>query len=287
LQPGQLPAPDVTVGIAQLRPCDSSPDATLRFNSRRPVAVLVHGCRGSAGHFRSLAQLYAFHGQQAICFSYDAGDSLVRSASQLQAALRLLAGHLQGADIRVIGHSMGGLVARKAMEGAGGPREPNIDLVTISAPFAGIAVASPCGNKALQWLSLGLVPGICWAITGDNWHEITAASSFIRNPGELPPSIRRHLKIVTDERNSCRRAGRDGACLESDEIFSVAEQYHPLVESFPRLTNVEVRAGHVEIVGSTNVVPRKLLAILQEQGVLASTPQDRQAALEQLLARLY
>jgi len=29
--------------------------------------VLVHGCKGSAGRFRSLAQLYAFHGQQAVC----------------------------------------------------------------------------------------------------------------------------------------------------------------------------------------------------------------------------
>jgi hypothetical protein len=50
---------------------------------------------------------------------------------------------------------------------------------------------------------------------------------------------------------------------------------------------VEVDAGHVEIVGDKNVAPRKLLAILQEQEMLAPTPPVRTAALERLLAELY
>ena len=49
--------------------------------------MLVHGCRGSAGHFRALAQLYAFHGQQAVCFAYDPGDSLVKASGELITAL--------------------------------------------------------------------------------------------------------------------------------------------------------------------------------------------------------
>jgi hypothetical protein len=51
--------------------------------------------------------------------------------------------------------------------------------------------------------------------------------------------------------------------------------------------NVEVEAGHVEIVGDKEVAPRKLLAILQQQGLLAATPPERRAALEQLLAEIY
>jgi len=291
LAQGRLPAPDVTLEIAQLRSCTDSPDATLQLNSRQPVAVLVHGCRGSAGHFRALAQLYAFHGQQAVCFAYDPGDSLVKASGELIVALDRLSARLQDREVVVIGHSMGGLVARKAMElerrGEWQRDDARIRLATVSAPFAGIAVASPCGNKALHWLSLGVVPGICKAITGDNWFEITSASSFIQRPGALLPSVRQYVKVVTDERDSCRRKSAAGTCLESDHIFSLAEQYHPVIDSYPRLRNVEVRAGHVEIVGYKDVQPRKLLQILQQEGMMAATPPERRAALERLLAELY
>ena len=291
IEPARLPAPDVAVQIPQLGPCTDSEDHTLRFNSGYPVAILVHGCNGSAGRFRSLAQLYAFNGQQAVCFSYDDRDSLVESAGQLVTALETLAGHLRTRDVTVIGHSMGGLVARKAMERArpvgSRPDDLNLNLVTVSAPVAGIAVANPCGNRALHWLTLGAIPLICWAITGDNWYEITASSEFIQRPGPLRLSVQRYLKVVTDERDSCRRRSATGSCQESDFIFSLPEQYHPAIDAYPQVTNVEVDAGHVEIVGYKDVPPRKLLAILQEQGLIAATLPERRAALERLLAQLY
>lgn len=108
LERARLPAADVAVDIPGLGPCTDSPDRTLRFNSRYPVTVLVHGCNGSAGRFRSLAQLYAFHGQQAACFSYDDRDSLMVSSGQLITALDRLAGHLRDRNLTVMGHSVGG-----------------------------------------------------------------------------------------------------------------------------------------------------------------------------------
>lgn len=291
LEPGRLPAPDTALSIPRLGPCTDSPDRTLRFNSNHPVTVLVHGCNGSAGHFRALAQLYAFHGQQAVCFSYDDRDSLMVSSRQLIGALDELAGHVRGRDITVIGHSMGGLVARKALEaeraGLWRSADPRLRLATVSAPLSGIAVASTCGVAAVHWLSLGAVPGMCWMITGDNWFEITKHSDFIRRPGPLLPSVQRYLKVVTDERDTCRRRSVDGSCFESDFIFTLAEQYHPVIDRYAQLTNVEVGAGHVEIVGYKDVAPRKLLEILQRENLLAPTPPERRAALERLLAVLY
>ena len=290
LEPGTLPPPDVEVRIAQLGPCTDSADRTLRFRASEPVTVLVHGCRGSSGRFRALAQLHAFHGQQAVCFDYDAGASLERSSAELARALDRLAAHLPHGQVGVIGHSMGGLVARKAMEqerSQWSRTDVRFTLTTVSAPFAGIKVASPCGSRVLHWLSLGVVPAVCWTITGDNWLEITPGSGFILNPGPLLPAVARILKVVTDERGACRRADAGGRCLESDDVFSLAEQYHPVVDRYPRLSNVEVRAGHVEIVGAKDVVPRKLLEILQREGILAPTPPARRAAFERLLAELY
>jgi hypothetical protein len=291
LDSARLPAADREVEIPGLRPCTDSPDAVLRFSSAHPVAVLVHGCNGSAGNFRALAQLYAFHGQQAACFTYDGRERLGVSAGKLVAAVDTLAGHISGRRVSVIGHSMGGLVAREAMEADRRSQwrqgEADITLLTVSAPIAGIAVAGPCGNRALHWLSFGFVPGLCWYISGDNWFEITPASDFIRKPGPLLPAVRRYLKVVTDERGTCRRRNESGTCLESDHIFSLAEQYQPAIERYPQLTNVEVKAGHVEIVGYRDVAPRKLLEILQAQGMLAPTPPERRSALERLLAELY
>lgn len=291
IEPGRLPPPDVAVTIPRLGPCTDSPDRTLRFNSNHPVTLLVHGCNGSAGHFRALAQLYAFHGQQAFCFSYDDRDSLLVSSGQLIGALDELAGHLRERHLTVIGHSMGGLVARKALELERADQwrrqDTTLRLATVSAPLAGIAAARTCGVAAMHWLSLGAIPGMCWLITGDNWNEITPHSEFIRRPGALLPSVQRYLKVVTDERDTCRRTSPDGRCAESDHIFSLAEQYHPVVDNYPQLTNVEVGAGHVEIVGYKDVAPRKLLDILQREDMLAPTPPERRAALERLLAILY
>ena len=59
---GRLPATDITLNIPGLGPCTDNPDRRLRLNSSQPLHVLVHGCYGSSGNFRGLAQVLAFHG---------------------------------------------------------------------------------------------------------------------------------------------------------------------------------------------------------------------------------
>lgn len=123
-------------------------------------------------------------------------------------------------------------------------------------------------------------------VTGAKWMDITDTSSFIRKPGTLISEVRSYLKIDTDETGTCRRK-QDGRCIESDDVFSLTEQHNPLVESDPRASRVQVRAGHVEIVGDQRVAPTKLVAILQAQGVLRRTEPARLSAFNQLLARVY
>lgn len=291
IETGQLPVPNKTVIVAHLGPCTDAPDQTLHLNSNHPVTVLVHGCDGSAGRFRSLAQLYAFNGQQAVCFSYDDRDSLTRTSDRLITALDNLSRQTGNKNINVIGHSMGGLIARKAMERERSSewtqKDIDFNLVTVSAPLGGIKIARDCGNSVLHWATLGVLPGLCWIVSGDNWYEITSHSKFIKQPGPLLSSVHRYIKVVTDERNACRLKGKDGSCLDDDYIFSLPEQYQSTIDNYSNLTNVEVKAGHVEIVGDKNTAPRKLLSILQSQGLLALTPPERKVAFERLLAELY
>lgn len=290
LEPGQLPSPTVALNIAGLGPCTDNPDRTVRFDSRQPIHVLVHGCYGSSGQFRGLAQVLAFHGQQSACFTYDDRAKLTDSAAGLRHALQQLSAQSQVPQITVIGHSQGALIARNALvepTHATLPELPaSVRLVTISGPFAGIASARTCGRTWLYPLTLGFVPFSCYLATGPKWADITYSSRFIREPGTLAPQVGQYLKIDTDERDTCRRQV-DGRCVEDDEIFSLAEQRNARVESGPRVKRREVKAGHVEIVGDKRVAPTKLIAILQEEQVILSTPARQQAAFSALLKQIY
>ncbi len=286
---GRLPPADVTLNIPGLGPCTDNPDRSLRLDPSQPVHVLVHGCYGSAGNFRGLAQVLAFHGQQSACFTYDDRDELMHSATALRGAVNQLAEQTRSSHITVIGHSQGALIARKSFaELASTPpvRQTDLRLVTISGPFSGIASAETCGKTWLYPLTLGLLPATCYLVTGAKWRDITFSSRFIREPGALAPHISSYLKIDTDERNSCRRE-QDGICVEHDNIFSLAEQRNPLVETDPRTQRVEVRAGHVEIVGDKRVAPIKLIGLLQEWRVLHPTAPARLSDFNKLLARIY
>ncbi len=315
IDPGNLPTADVTLSLPGLGPCTDNPDRRLRLNASQPVNVLVHGCFGSSGQFRALAQVLAFHGQQSACFTYDDRAELRHSAADLQSAVHQIALQTQAPHITLIGHSQGALVARKsltqpALTSATSSTSPSpthlpspspsssplmplpqpgvvdLRLVTISGPFAGIAAAQTCGKAWLYPLTLGLLPATCLLATGPKWADITFSSSFILEPGALSPQVSRYLKIDTDERGSCRRE-QDGRCLESDDVFSLAEQRSLRVETDARTDRVEARAGHVEIVGDRQVAPVKLITILQQQGVLRPTAPERLAAFNLLLARVY
>ena len=286
---GQLPAPNVRLNIRGLGPCTDNPDRSLHLDSSQPVTVLTHGCFGSSGQFRGLAQVLAFQGQQTACFTYDDRDALTKSATEMRNAVNQLSEQTRIPQITVIGHSQGALVSRKSLTDL--PVQPpkrraGLRLVTISGPFDGIASAETCGKTWLSWLSVGLLPVSCYVVTGAKWMDITYSSRFIREPGVLIPEVGSYLKIDTDETGTCRRE-ENGRCIESDDVFSLAEQHNPLVDADPRARRMMVRAGHVEIVGDQRVAPTKLIALLQEQGVLLPTAPERLSAFRQMLARVY
>jgi hypothetical protein len=286
LEPGRLPPPNITLQIPGLGPCTDNPNRSLRFDSSQPINVLVHGCFGSSGQFRGLAQVLAFHGQQSACFTYDDRAKLAQSAAELRAAIEQLAEQSHVPQVTVIGHSQGALIARGSLTESTRAPHTDLRLVTISGPFSGIESARTCGRSWLYPLTLGLVPLSCYVATGPKWADITYSSRFIREPGPLTEQIASYLKIDTDERDTCRLE-ENGRCIEDDDIFSLAEQRNSTVEDDPRLKRVEVKAGHVEIVGDKRVAPMKLIAILQDQGVVRPTEPGRVSAFHVLLAQVY
>ncbi len=286
-----LPKSDLAIAIPNLSNCTGNSDATLNLNKHQPVTVIVHGCNSSAGRFRSLADVYAFHGQQTICFNYNDRDSLEVSSAELITAVEKLSEELTPAQISVIGHSLGGLVARRAFINDRTDRfaanETELRLVTISTPFGGIESAAHCGSSKMAWFSLGITKVLCQWVTGAKYREIPPNSEFINEPGQLIPSLNEHLKIATDELNSCRRYNDQSECIEDDYVFSLDEQSQQAIESDNGLSSVQVRAGHVEIVGNGKNTPTKLIEILQLQGYLNPTPVAQRDEFAELLAHLY
>jgi hypothetical protein len=280
--------PSESVRVRGLDRCQRGYRGPVKVDPDQPLTILVHGCNGSGGDFKTLAQVYRLHGRPAICFNYNDRDRLDTSARQLRRALHRLAGHLRRAPLTVIGHSQGGLVARRALtrerfRDLPLPASLPVRLATVSSPFNGIQAARHCSLLALHILSFGVSAGICQAAVGNLWYDIHPKARAVRRPGALIPRVEAHLKVVTDERGTCRRRTSSGACEESDFVFSRAEQYHPGVDGYASLHNVEVKAGHVEIVGDAGMVPKKLLRILRRQRFMPETP----VALRPRIARLY
>jgi hypothetical protein len=189
----------------------------------------------------------------------------------------------------VIGHSQGGLVARRAFS-----RElddaPTLaseySLVTISSPFAGIHAAHHCSLGWLHVISFGITAAICRGIAGRNWTEIHHKAEPVENPGELVPVVASYLQIRTDERGSCRVTRDDGSCAEDDFVFSLEEQRNPKTLT-ASVSEREVQAGHVAIVGQPGTVPEQLIGLLRAEGVMNPTPPERRDAIAALLRRLY
>ena len=273
--------------IEGLSDCRTSDDSPVLLDRSKPLVLLVHGCNFSTGGFKSLAQVFEAHDQQTICFNYNDRDAIDDSAAQMRKALAELEHVLGIQEITILGHSQGGLVARRAMTGKHLSESQSYRLVTVSSPFSGIDASSHCGLTWLHIVTLGITAGVCQAITGSKWTEIYPGSDFMTRPGVLSSSVESHIKLNTDERGSCRVRGPDGRCRESDFVFTISEQAGKTVIDDSRVLDLEVKAGHVEIVGESGVPPMKLIQALQRLEVLSQTPESRRTRIAELLKRLY
>jgi len=278
--------------IIGLYRCEEGRPDVAEIDPTLPTTILVHGCTSSGARFATLAEVFEAHGQQTLCFNYNDRDYLNTSATQLALALSELEERIEPGQITILGHSQGGLVARRALQAdltrPLHTREGfTYRLVTVSSPLHGIASSADCGEVWLHVVSLSITVGVCVAIAGNKWNEIPPGSRFMTNPSALVAEVTEHLQIVTDERDTCRHLHADGTCETDDFVFGLDEQYSDVVSADDRVTVVEVAAGHAAVVGENLRPPVLLMEVLQENGILAVTPPEREPEIVALLARLY
>ena len=187
-------------------------------------------------------------------FRYDYRERMDRSADTLVRALRALRAEYSLQRLMVVGHSQGGLVARKAMTVG---RELTlagdvpIDLWTIASQFAGY------GSANMTYL---LPKANIFGVKASH-RDLRSWSRFIRHPGALGANVR-HVKVETRERGKQR--------LENGRLVddcSAPRQERTEIDTDPRLAHwVALDLGHVGVLrDDAGRVPDALRAVLDER----------------------
>jgi triacylglycerol lipase len=134
---------DLTETIATLREVVLSPlDLAHRVpEGVRPgddVVVLVHGFMATAGVFRPMRKALEERARAKVgSFSHAPGEGVARIAKKLH---RLVEKLPEGVRLHLVGHSLGGLVARYYVQELGGAAKVT-QTISIASPFFGTKVA--------------------------------------------------------------------------------------------------------------------------------------------------
>lgn len=105
------------------------------------VVVLLHGLFSTAGALRPLRRVFERHkGVHTASMTYPPGPGVEDLARRLGDLARALPG---GARLHLVGHSLGGVVARFYAQEAGDARV--VQTVSMASPFAGIPSAAILG----------------------------------------------------------------------------------------------------------------------------------------------
>lgn len=110
------------------------------------VVVFLHGLFATAGVLRPLrVAIERERGLRSAAVSYPAGPGVAAIATRLEAALSALPERVW---IHLVGHSLGGVVARYVALEAGDPRI--VQTISLASPFAGLPRAKLIGLECTR-----------------------------------------------------------------------------------------------------------------------------------------
>ncbi|MBX3229329.1 MAG: alpha/beta fold hydrolase [Labilithrix sp.] len=123
-----------------LMPRDIAPSVPAGLKHEDDVIVMVHGFFASAGVWRPMKRALAYGtGAQVASFSHAPGVGVDRIARSLA---RLVERVPAGCRVHLIGHSLGGLVARHYVQELGGHTRV-AQTISLGSPFGGTTRAHP------------------------------------------------------------------------------------------------------------------------------------------------
>ncbi|MBL4846262.1 MAG: hypothetical protein JKY65_12095 [Planctomycetes bacterium] len=253
--PAHSQEPSVPAGI---RSVDSAGRLTSKGAPRiargRKLAVVVHGINPDHADLDPLSRDLARRGYTVVRFVYDDSERLHRSAARLRSALAQIQRESRPGQLRVVAHSMGGLVARRALTKDPLPSPPESPeasqgrVLALAGPLTLVTIASPFGGfwpANLSRADFGKGPPVFRDL--GNW------AKFIRKPGELASGVT-HVKVETKEKGK-RLSGK------SDKSVRLRRQKQKTVDKGARVV-YRVDRGHVGSINQGGRVPEEIRSIL-------------------------
>ena len=188
----------------------AAPEATARqarrfglhlpriVDSKMPMVVLIHGLDGNGGSCGDLAELLRRGGYQTATFVYPTERPLEENAELLARHMSALREEFPELRIDLVTESMGGLIARRYVEGPG--YAGGVDHFILIAPpnegstwVGGLDIQADCERGRVEERS-GLEPGV--DDHGGNLPGISRSASaigFSARPQFAPEAVRRAL----------------------------------------------------------------------------------------------
>lgn len=179
------------------------------YDPARVPVLFVHGAGGSPQDWRYFIENLDRSRYQAWVYYYPTGMPMELSALWLKSSLGALRAQHGFRQLVVTGHSMGGLVARRAIALDAHASEPyETMLVTFATPWGGVPFAR-----------LGASLGV-YAIP--SWRDLVPDSVFLRSvQAEALPSVQHHLFFGYRE---------NGDTFDSDGVIAVSSQREEHIE---------------------------------------------------------
>ena len=185
------------------------------YDEKKVPVVLVYGIAGSVQDWREVIAAMDHSRYQPWLFYYPSGIRLDKSANALAAAMVALKNRYGFDHLVVVAHSMGGLVARAAIQRAVSHTSTNFipEFVTISTPWAGHEAAA-MGVKYLDYP----VPA---------WRDMVPNSDYLKRIFKSPlPTGTRYDLIF-----SYKSIGGFGLPNDNDGVVGVNSELSEQAES--------------------------------------------------------
>jgi pimeloyl-ACP methyl ester carboxylesterase len=208
--------------------------------ARRTAVLFIHGINGSPRDFRFLIAHLDRSRFQPCVFFYASGASLSQSARDLSAAIGEVRSQYDIESMVIVGHSIGGLIARDLVLNRSSHAGVDIPvLITMSSPWGGVPSAG-VGVRLSPWVV-------------NSWRDIAVGSTYLSSlffdgaggMRNLPTSTRHYL--LFSYRKSWSSFG-----LSGDAVTSVASQLlRTAQEQAYRVYGFDV--SHSEILASGGV----------------------------------
>ena len=177
----------------------------------RPLVILIHGLNTGCSMFHPMGDALEQQGFQVAYFGYPSDQAIAESAAFLSSKLADLRDAYPGIHVDLVGHSMGGLVARAYVEGdryAG-----DVDHLILvgtpndGSPWATWHLAMKIEDQYQQWRT---DPDwhLSWAFTdgmGEAGRDLKPHSKFLKHLNKLPRRDGVQYTIIAGDKSTVAR----------------------------------------------------------------------------------